>query len=90
LSKFQILSDGRNVWVNSVMGASLARYSTRAGIDIHHPPKAVAETGDECLFCIHDGTHTFELFVEKMLELYGVVVPADALEQGSKGMREIR
>lgn len=66
-------SDGTTVWVNSATYC-LGRFG-RFGIDIHREP-GQHDVG-ECLFCTHGETTTadWDTFVEKMKELYFIVVP---------------
>lgn len=71
---YEILGDGRRVWVNGPDGSSVARF--HATIDIHRPVSEQSDKG-QCLFC----TQTFVtepdwfLFVEKVEYLFGLIVP---------------
>lgn len=70
----EVVSDGVTVWVNTAWGC-IGRFGTN-GIDIHKEPSSRKAPTNECLFCTH-GTVTrsdWDLFVQKMLELYGVRV----------------
>lgn len=71
---YEIVSDGRTVWVNVAAG-SIARFGL-AGIDIHREPMQQDAEGS-CLYCTHTVTTRADwaMFVDKMLELYGIVVP---------------
>lgn len=68
----EIETDGITVWVNREW--CLARFG-KMGIDIHRSPDEAKEKG-QCLFCTHGPTtiEDWELFKQKMLELYGVEV----------------
>jgi hypothetical protein len=73
---YSITSDGRCVWVNTGKGC-IGRFGVN-GIDIHHEPMSQASRESECLFCTHEPVTKadWELFVQKMRELYGVSVRA--------------
>lgn len=64
-----IESDGVTVWVNGSQG-SIGRFGVM-GIDVH-----TADTSG-CLHCTHGRTTAadWDIFVAKMLEHHGVVVP---------------
>jgi hypothetical protein len=71
----EVLSDdsGR-VWVNGPNGASVARYSPRAGRDVHRTIEEQRATGSECLDCSPDPD--FETFVASVERHYGVKIAA--------------
>jgi hypothetical protein len=76
---FQILSDGRKVWVNGPAGESIARLSSfgRATmIDVHLSIEAQRETGTECLDCRHDlaGAAAWTYFVQSVKTNYKVEI----------------
>lgn len=73
--KFEIISDGRTVWVNGGDGGCLARFS-KFGIDIHLDTEGQMASGRQCLDCTHslpdaDGwTH----FVASVRQHHGVAL----------------
>lgn len=71
---YEIVSDGKTVWVN-VPGGNIARFGL-GGIDIHREPMQQPDEG-ACLFCTHEFTtlDDWKTFVEKMRELHGIEVP---------------
>lgn len=76
---FQILSNGRRVWVNGPAGESIARLSTfgqMAMIDVHLPFEEQRKTGTECLDCRHDltGAEAWDHFIQSLKKHYNVDV----------------
>lgn len=71
---FEVLSDGRRVWVNGPDGASVARYSPTAGRDVHTSVAVQRATGKECLDCSHD--LDYPAFVASVLAHYRISIPA--------------
>lgn len=70
----EILSDNTGrVWVNGPNGAAVARYSPRAGRDVHQPLDVQRESGGECLDCSPDPD--FKTFAASVLQHYGVKLP---------------
>lgn len=71
---FDVISDGRTVWVNGP-ASCLGRFGL-TGIDIHRAFTGVVQSDSECLYCTHGVTTKadWETFVTKMLELHGVPV----------------
>jgi hypothetical protein len=83
--KYEISTDGRTVWVNSAV--CLGRFG-RLGIDVHKDiTEQMARTGTECLFCTHTPTTRadWDLFVVKMKELHGVIVPQKYMPRRFRG-----
>lgn len=71
--RYELIADGRTVWVNSgISGMSIGRYRNGGIIDIHK-----AEASDwSCLFCKPwEGPDDWILFQHKMKELHGVDIP---------------
>lgn len=68
MKKFSIQSDGKTVWVHGIQG-TVGRFGPR-GIDIH------SSDTSKCLLCTHGPTEAQEwnVFVEKMREIYGVEI----------------
>lgn len=77
---YDITSDGRSVWVNTG-SCCIARFG-RGGIDIHRSMDDQASSG-ECLFCTHGPTtrEHWDLFVEKMKELYAIAVGSEHMPE---------
>lgn len=48
---YELLYDGKTVWVNGLDGSNLGRFS-RMGYDVHHPVEKQMK-GDVCLLCTH-------------------------------------
>lgn len=76
---FQVLSDGRRVWVNGPAGESIARLSAfgrLAMIDVHLAIEEQRKTGTECLDCRHDlvGAAAWNHFIESVKTNYQVDV----------------
>jgi hypothetical protein len=67
--KFEILTDGITVWVNSQTGHTIGRFG-KLGIDIHNA------TSDGCLYCTHSETTLDDwfIFVGAMIGFHGVTV----------------
>ena len=68
----EIVSDGTRVWINGPDGAAVARFSARAGRDVHKPFAEVVESGEECLDC--SPSTDWPEFVESVLRHYGLEV----------------
>lgn len=80
INGFQVMSDGRRVWVNSpTTGASVARFSAIGGtalIDIHREPDEQRTKG-QCLACAQ-GECSLDMWLQfksSLLEHYGVDLP---------------
>jgi hypothetical protein len=72
----QILSDGRQVWVNSAQGMCIGRFSA-GGVDIHLDYEEQLAQGKECLECFvrtPDAQSDWQRFVVGMQHHYGVQV----------------
>lgn len=65
---------GRTVWINGPDGGSIARFGL-GGIDIHRTAREQAAQG-ACLYCTHTSPTRadWDLFVDKVRELYGIEV----------------
>ncbi|MDD2139698.1 hypothetical protein NPS53_08930 [Pseudomonas putida] len=76
------LSDARNaIWIHSSDGSTVGRFG-RMGIDLHNTVTEMMAGAPECRFCTH-GKPTvadWELFRSRVLEWYGLDVPADAFD----------
>jgi hypothetical protein len=70
---FEIVSDGRTVWVNAEDGCCVGRFSVN-GIDVHHDGASQLALGKQCLDCkpgpcdLSDWRH----FQRAMREHYGI------------------
>jgi hypothetical protein len=79
---YQVMSDGRTVWVNGPDGASVARLSAFGpnseivSIDVHRPRSEQCATGNECLDCRKDlvGARAWFYFTESLRRNFGVRV----------------
>lgn len=77
---YQVLSDGRTVWVNEATGSAVARVSCFGDlvmIDVHRPLAQQCDQG-ECLDCRHDLTNAaaWEYFVASVRRHFGLQIPA--------------
>jgi hypothetical protein len=70
VNNHEVMSNGERVWINGPDGASVARFSSRAGRDIHKPYAEVVATGEECLDC--SPSTSWEEFKEGVLKHYGI------------------
>lgn len=73
--KFEIISDGRTMWVNASDGCNIGRFSRRS-MEIHRNFKDQIETGEECLNCTHglSDLNTWKNFKLGMLKHYGLKI----------------
>jgi hypothetical protein len=74
---YQIMSDGKSVWINSANGMCIGRY-TLTGVDIHQDAAAQIATGRECLDCFDrtaDPDFDWLKFTEGMKFHYNIDVP---------------
>lgn len=72
---FELLSDGKTVWLNADDGTSVGRFS-KWGVDVHHDAEAQLRLGTQCLACVHDlpPAEGWEVFVDKISKHYGVTI----------------
>lgn len=73
---------GKRVWINYEDGSSVARFNTTTGVDIHNSVTDQLDGKPQCLWCTH-GKPTYQTwlsFIEKVSELYGLVIPVDAIK----------
>lgn len=75
---FEVVTDGRTVWVNADDGMSVGRFSKR-GVDVHADAQTQMETGRQCLACVHDlpPPEAWDVFVGELAEHYGIALPDD-------------
>lgn len=74
---YQILSNGKTVWVNGPDGCSAGRFSPIGGIDIHKSfEEQVKDLGDPCLDCKPGpcDVSDWQYFVDGMKKYYNVEV----------------
>jgi hypothetical protein len=72
---YELLTDGRTVWVNGDDGVCWGRFS-RFGIDVHHNAEG-QRAGKACLECVPGemGRQHWDQFVVSMRKHHNVVVP---------------
>jgi hypothetical protein len=72
---YELLSDGRTVWVNGPSGGLVGRFS-KNGIDIHHPVEIQVAAGKVCAMCKPGPTNLIDwyAFCNEMINRYGVYV----------------
>lgn len=73
---FEVLGDGRTVWVNSPVGICVGRF-TKMGVDVHVDFEKQVQ-GEHCLDCFkHQGDFvtSWQRFVSSMNRHYGVSIP---------------
>lgn len=76
---FELVTDGKTVWVNADDGMCVGRFSER-GVDVHNDVAAQMETGRQCLACVHDlpPEKAWDVFRDRMAAHYGVDIPSGA------------
>jgi len=72
--EYEVVSDGRTVWVNASSGCCLGRFGS-SGLDIHRDVDGQVAVG-ACLHCTHSRPTSadWETFVREMREFYDVEV----------------
>lgn len=77
---FEVVSDGRTVWVNAETGECLGRFGPY-GVDIHRTVKDQVAGGSQCLDCTHTypSLSEWEHFVATMKSVYGVTIGPEHL-----------
>lgn len=75
-----ILKD--KVWIHASDGSTVGRFG-KMGVDLHTTATEQLNGTPECRICTHGrvGRKDWELFVNKSLEFWGVVVPVDAFNE---------
>jgi hypothetical protein len=83
-NEVQVQWDGRTVWVNDNEGMCIGRYSSVAGVDIHHAYEKQCD-GKLCLDCRPGviGDEGWAVFVAGMQEHHHVEVPVEAKPCGN-------
>ncbi len=76
--QYQVLSDGRTVWVNEASGGAVARlgsFGDIAMVDVHRPLAQQCAEG-ECLDCRHDlaGAEAWDYFKGSVLKHFGLTI----------------
>ncbi|MDA0152368.1 hypothetical protein OH460_08640 [Vibrio sp. Makdt] len=73
---FEIIGDGKTVWVNNINGDCIARFGV-LGIDIHTSSEEQINGAPQCLFCTHERTdvNDWVVFKDKVKELFDIDVP---------------
>ncbi len=74
-AQFQILSDGKVVWVNAADGCCVGRFA-KSGIDIHHTGEVQVSLGEQCLDCRTGpcGADDWIYFQNGMMKAYGLAI----------------
>lgn len=78
---FQVLTDGRSVWVNAYDGSAVGRFGP-GGVDVHRPV-AEQRTKGQCLDCVPakgfgpPARELWERFQRRMREFYGLELDDD-------------
>lgn len=74
--QIQISADGKTIWVHSIDGSTIGRFSTVFGMDVHRTAEEQQQGAPQCLHCTHTKPtqSDWEKFCELMLEHYGVEV----------------
>lgn len=77
---FEVIGDGKTVWVNAGDGSCVARFS-RFGIDIHNSAVEQMAGASQCLLCTHTKPTLPEWahFQMKVGYFYGIVVVDDLM-----------
>jgi hypothetical protein len=89
LNGYQVMSDGKTLWINGPQGESVARFTANqylklAVVDVHADIETQRITGEQCLACEH-GEPTREIwerFKAAVLEHYGLKVPEEHKPSG--------
>jgi len=81
---YEICTDelGRRLWINSEDGSAVARFNTQTGVDVHNTVTDQLAGEPECLWCTHGKPDhkTWQKFIQKVKELFGLTLPSDAIE----------
>ena len=77
---YEIIADGKTVWVNSATGMCIGRFTARA-VDVHHDEKEQMQ-GEHCLDCFaypaNERPQAWEKFKESMKRHYQIIIPDSA------------
>ena len=50
----QVSQDGQTVWVHSMDGSTVGRFSRRFGLDVHRTVTEQLQGAPQCLHCTHE------------------------------------
>lgn len=80
--QIQVSHDGATVWVHSMDGSTVGRFSKSFGLDVHTTARAQLAGADQCLNCTHEpaGKAEWALFCRLMREHHQIDVPIDLVE----------
>ncbi len=72
----QISADGRTVWVHTLDGSTVGRFSKVFGMDVHRTISEQLAGAGQCLWCTHEapGPADWSKFCDLMLQHYGIAV----------------
>lgn len=83
---YEVCTDqlGQRLWINSDDGSAVARFNTRAGVDLHTTLSAQMEGVSECLWCAHEQPdyRTWQTFIVRVKEHFGITLSIDAIDVG--------
>lgn len=70
------------IWIHASDGSTVGRFG-RMGVDLHNTVSEQMRGMPECRLCTHGkpGRKEWDLFREKSLEWWGVVIPSDAFDE---------
>lgn len=83
-SEVVVNAERTTVWVHTLDGSNVGRFSTLLGMDVHTTFEEQLRGGGQCLHCTH-GAPTHEDWIQfcaLMLQHYGVTVDPDLLTFG--------
>lgn len=78
----QVSADGTTVWVHSLDGCTVGRFSKIFGMDVHTGMEQQLAGGHQCLHCTHEpaGMAEWREFCSLMQEHHGIVVDLQLLQ----------
>ena len=82
INGFEISGDGRTVWVNGPDGCNVARFSARAGIDVHKRTEDQMRDSTVCIDCSPEPD--WDRFVAAVEQAHGIRVPSRYKPKGAK------
>lgn len=77
----QVSHCGNTVWVYSMDGSTIGRFSKKFGMDVHTTATEQMSGAGECIRCTHEpaGPAQWQEFRELIFKHYGVSVTADII-----------
>lgn len=81
----QVSPDGRTVWVHSLEGSTVGRFSKAFGIDAHTTVTQQLAGAAQCLHCTHTKPDHADwvMFCKLMLEHHGIHVDQAAIDMSA-------